>query len=90
MREGHPLKWQQGTGKGEARRRAKEDAMRTREKFDQWEGREKIVLGRGVSVVRNRFSGNEWGDGDFSPHCCGRRIVIGGKWLWARDRNARS
>ncbi len=36
---GHPLKRQRGTGKGETRRRAKEDARRTKKKLDQWEGR---------------------------------------------------
>jgi hypothetical protein len=75
MRGGNPLKRQRGTGKGETRRRAKEDARRTRENFDQWEGREKIVLGRGVIVGRNRFGGNEWGDGD----------KLGEEGMWKED-----
>ena len=39
---GHPLKLRRGTGKGETRQRAKEDARRTRQGVDQWEGRGKI------------------------------------------------
>ena len=39
---GHPLKLQRGTGKGETRQRAKEDARRTRQVLDQWEGRKKL------------------------------------------------
>ena len=39
---GHPLKLQQGTGKGETRQRAKEDARRTRQGVDQWGGRAKV------------------------------------------------
>ncbi len=38
---GHPLKLQRGTGKGETRQRAKEDARSTRQGLDQWEGRGK-------------------------------------------------
>ena len=40
---GHPLKRQRGTGKGETRRRAKDDARRTKKGLDQWEGRETIL-----------------------------------------------
>ncbi len=49
---GHPLKLQRGRGKGETRQRAKEDARRTRQGLDQWEGRGKI-LGKkcGISEV---------------------------------------
>ena len=39
---GHPLKLQRGTGKGETRQRAREDARRTRQVLDQWEGRKKL------------------------------------------------
>ena len=49
---GHPLKRQRGTGKGETRRRAKDDARRTKKVLDQWEGG-KNILGkkRCISVV---------------------------------------
>ncbi len=41
-------------------------------------GREgKIVWGRGVSLGRNRFGGNEWGDGD----------KLGGGGMWKEDRD---
>ena len=43
---GHPLKLQRGTGKGETRQRAKEDARRTRKSLDQWEGTEKTFWGK--------------------------------------------
>ena len=39
---GHPLKRQRGIGKGETRRRAKEDARRMKKGLDQWEGRKKL------------------------------------------------
>jgi hypothetical protein len=73
MRGGHPLKWQRGKKRGETP--AEVDAKRTRKKFDLWEGREKNVWGRGVSLGKNRFGGNEWGDGD----------KLGEEGMWKED-----
>ena len=59
---GHPLKRQRGTGRGETRRRAKDDARRTKKGLDQWEGR-KIFLGKkrwiSVGIGGGEFKGKE-------------------------------
>ena len=55
---GHPLKRQRGTGKGETRRRAKEDARRTREVVDQWEGRKNILGGKTLDKRGDWRGGN--------------------------------
>ena len=55
---GHPLKRQRGTGRGETRRRAKDDARRTKKVLDQWEGREKNF---GEKTLDKR--GSDWRGG---------------------------
>ncbi len=68
---GHPLKLQRGTGKGETRQRAKEDARRTRQVLDQWEGREKL-FGKKCGISEVIGSGGLYGEGGR-----GRRRRIG-------------
>ena len=56
---GHPLKRQRGTGKGETRRRAKDDARRTKKVLDQWERGEKSF---GEKTLDKR---GDWRGGEF-------------------------